>query len=244
MADTQSPPVLPTLIELSKIDTLIFGIEVQRKKILDEVATRKQALAAQEGKRAVRVKLLEEKRAACSKEEKAVKNERDRVNERRRSIGTLNNYKVQQAAEREIDFVAKQIGKREEMVLAMMRDVEILEKDVAEFDTVVSGLQGEVSALEKDATEALADFEQRLNEYKPQRAELAKSIASNPALTVYSRIQARFPQNPVAEVMNRDTCSGCHIKLGPQAVVQIARGDVVKCPGCGRILSLPAEAPQ
>ena len=95
--------------------------------------------------------------------------------------------------------------------------------------------------METDSAETLAGFEQRLDEYRPRRAELATSIASNPALTVYSRIQSRFPQNPVVEVINRDTCAGCHIKLGPQAVVQIARGDVVKCPGCGRILSLPAE---
>lgn len=243
MADTQSPSVLPTLVELSKVDVLIFGIEVQKKKILDELAARRQAVATHESKRAARFKLLEEKRAACAKEEKGVKNERDRINERRRSIGTLNNYKVQQAAEREIDFVAKQIGKREEMVLGMMREVELLEKDLAEFDGIVAGLQQELAAMEKDSAEALADFEQRLNEYSPRRVELATSIASNPALTVYSRIQSRFPQNPVVEVINRDTCAGCHIKLGPQAVVQIARGDVVKCPGCGRILSLPAEAP-
>jgi predicted nucleic acid-binding Zn-ribbon protein len=241
MADTQSPSVLPTLVELSKVDVLIFGIEVQKKKVLDELAARRQAVATHESKRAARFKLVEEKRAACAKEEKGVKNERDRVNERRRSIGTLNNYKVQQAAEREIDFVAKQIGKREEMVLGMMREVELLEKDLAEFDGIVAGLQQELSAMEKDSAETLAGFEQRLNEYRPKRAELATSIASNPALTIYARIQSRFPQNPIVEVMNRDTCAGCHMKLGPQAVVQIARGDVVKCPGCGRILSLPAE---
>jgi predicted nucleic acid-binding Zn-ribbon protein len=241
MADTQSPPVLPTLIEISKIDALIFGIEVQRKKILDDLGARKQVIVTHESKRAARAKQLEEKRAACSKEEKGVKNERDRINERRRSIGTLNNYKVQQAAEREIDFVAKQIGKREEMVLGLMREVELLEKDLAGVESILTGLQGELSALEKDSVGVLTDFEQRLNEYRSERTELAKTIAANPGLTVYSRIQSRFPQNPVAQVMNRDMCSGCHIKIGPQAVVQISRGDVVKCPGCGRILSLPAE---
>ncbi len=241
MADTQSPPVLSTLVELSSIDVLIFGIEVQKKKILDELAARKQVVTTHDSKRAARTRLIEEKRAACTKEEKGVKNERDRINERRRSIGTLNNYKVQQAAEREIDFVAKQIGKREEMVLGMMREVELLEKDLAEFERVLAGLQEELSAMEKDSTQTLADFEQRLNEYRPRRVELAASIAAHPALVVYNRIQSRFPQNPVVDVMNRDMCSGCHIKLGPQVVVQIARGDVVKCPGCGRILSLPAE---
>jgi predicted nucleic acid-binding Zn-ribbon protein len=241
MAETHSPPVLPALIELSKIDNLLFGIEIQRKKVLDELATRRQAIVAHESKRAARSKQLEDKRAACSKEEKSVKNERDRINERRRSIGTLNNYKVQQAAEREIDFVAKQIGKREEMVLGLMREVELLEKDLVEFDNVLTGLQSEFSALEKDSNVALADFDARSTEYRAQRDELLKSVASHPALVIYNRIQTRFPQNPVVEVMNRDSCTGCHIKIGPQAVVQIARGDVVKCPGCGRIMCLPAE---
>jgi len=241
MAETHTPPVLPALIELSKVDSLLFGIEIQRKKILDELATRRQAIVAHESKRAARSKQLEDKRAACLKEEKSVKNERDRINERRRSIGTLNNYKVQQAAEREIDFVAKQIGKREEMVLGLMREVELLEKDLTEFDGVLSGLQSEFSALEKDSGVALADFDARSAEYRAQRDELLKNVASHPALVIYNRIQSRYPQNPVVEVMNRDTCAGCHIKIGPQAVVQIARGDVVKCPGCGRIMCLPAE---
>lgn len=241
MADTQGPPVLPVVIDLSKIDVQIANLSAQKKKLESDVVARKTVITGHESKKAARVKILAEKSALCSKEEKSVKQERERINERRAALNTLNNYKLQQAAEREIDFVAKQIGQREDLLLGLMREIENLEKEIKDMDGVIQGLMGELAALEKESTETITTLNAQLDELNRARGEKAGLLAGNPVLAVYNRIRDRFPSNPVVDVLNRDSCAGCFMKLGPQVTVQVSRGDVVKCPGCGRILRLAAE---
>jgi predicted nucleic acid-binding Zn-ribbon protein len=241
MADTPNTPLLPLIIDISKLDVQIAGLQAQLKQIETERKNRAQAISALELKKDARAKLLAEKKALSSREEKGIKVERDRINERRRALSTLNNYKLQQAAEREIDFVSKQIGQREELLLGLMREVETLDKDSKEIESTVSGLQGELVAFEAASQETAQGVQTRLQELQAERAKQAQLVGNNQVLTLYSRVAARFPSDPVVDVVNRDGCSGCHMKLGPQVAVQIARGDVVKCIGCGRILKLPAE---
>lgn len=241
MSETQNTQILPTLIELSKVDVQIALLQAQKKSIDTERGKRKQALDAQALKRGARSKLLDEKKALNTREEKSIKVERDRVNERRRALSTLSNYKLQQAAEREIEYVAKQIGQREDLLLQLMREIEVLEKDIADIDAVTKGLTDENVAFEREAEETLQGVAARLEEYTAERTKLVGIIGQGAILTTYNRIKDRFPSNPVVDVLNRDSCAGCHMKLGPQVVVQISRGDVVKCPGCSRFLKLPAE---
>ncbi len=242
MSATQTPPpVLPLIIEISKLDVQIAGLQAQLKQIENERGTRTQAMSALELKRSARVKVAAEKKALSSREEKGIKLERDRINDRRRALGTLNNYKLQQAAEKEIDYVSKQVGQREELLLGLLREIDILEKDIQELDSTLQGLTGELSAFEKTASETTQGVQARLQELQTERAKQAQSVGNNQVLTLYSRAAAKFPSNPVVDVINRENCAGCHMKLGPQVVVQIARADVVKCVGCGRILKLPAE---
>jgi predicted nucleic acid-binding Zn-ribbon protein len=241
MPDSQAPAVLPIIIQLSKLDVQIATFSAQKKKIETELANRKQVIAGHEGKKAAREKLLGEKKTLCAKEEKSVKAERDRINERRAALNTLSNYKLQQAAEREIDFVAKQIGQREDLLLGLMREIETLEKEVADIDGVIKGLSDEYASLDKESSETIKTLDEQLGGLNKERAENSAVLAGQTILTAYNRIRDRFPSNPVVEVLNRDSCSGCFMKLGPQVVVQVSRQDVVKCPGCGRILRLAAE---
>lgn len=241
MSESQSSPVLSLLIQLSKLDSQIAVLQAQLKKIDGEQKSRTQALATLAQKREARGKILNDKRSLVAREEKGIKLERDKINDRRRALGTLNNYKLQQAAEREIDYVSKQIGQREDLLLGLMREVEALEKEISEVDTSLQGLKDELQVFEKASGENVADYKAQLAILQEERGLHAQSIGGSPALALYNRIVGRFPSDPIVDVVNRDSCAGCFMKVGPQVPVQISRGDVVKCPGCARILKLPAE---
>lgn len=241
MSDSPTPAVLPIIIQLGKLDVQIVSLSAQKKKLETELATRKQVIVGHETKKAAREKVLGEKKALCLKEEKGVKVERDRINERRAALNTLNNYKLQQAAEREIDYVAKQIGQREDLLLGLMREIEILEKEIGDMGGIIKGLNDEYAALDKDSSETIKTLDEQLAGLSKERAENAGLLAGQAILMAYNRTRDRFPSNPVVEVLNRDSCAGCFMKLGPQVIVQVSRQDVVKCPGCGRILRLAAE---
>jgi predicted nucleic acid-binding Zn-ribbon protein len=241
MAETQTAPVLPLLIQLSKLDSRIAILQAQLKQIETEQKSRSQAIATVMQKRDVRGRLLADKRALVVREEKGIKLERDKINDRRRALGTLNNYKLQQAAEREIDYVSKQIGQREDLLLGLMREVEALEKELNEVDTSLQGMRDELQVFEKTSGENVTDYTAELTSLQGERTQQAQAIGTPQVLTLYNRTVSRFPTDPIVDVVNRDSCAGCFMKVGPQVPVQISRGDVVKCPGCGRILKLPAE---
>ena len=241
MSDAPAPAALPIIIQLSKLDVQIATLSAQKRKLESDLESRKQVIASHETKKGVREKILTDKKVLCAKDEKSVKAERDKINERRAALNTLNNYKLQQAAEREIDYTAKQIGQREDLLLGIMREIDALEKEVGDITGVINGLNDEFSALHKESSETIKGLDEQLASLNTERAEQASQLAGQTVLTAYNRIRDRFPSNPVVEVLNRDSCSGCFMKLGPQVVVQVSRQDVVKCPGCGRILRLAAE---
>jgi predicted nucleic acid-binding Zn-ribbon protein len=241
MSETAPTQVLPLLIELSKLDGRIAILQAQQKKLEDERKTRTQALTTLQAKREARVKIQSEKKALVTREEKAIKLEREKIHERRRALSTLNNYKLQQAAEREIEYVSKQIGQREDLLLGLMREVEVLDKELQDADTALQGMRDELAAFDKTSGESIAQITEDLRALQDDRTKQAQSVGNVQILTTYGRIVARFPSDPIVDVMNRESCSGCFMKVGPQVAVQISRGDVVKCPGCGRILKLPRE---
>jgi hypothetical protein len=122
-----------------------------------------------------------------------------------------------------------------------MREVEILEKEAADGEIVIAGLRDELTAAEKEAAEALKNIGEQISSAQAVRSEKAAIIGQGAVLTLYNRVRDRFPSDPVVQLVNKDTCGGCFIRVGPQAIVQLSRGDVLKCPGCGRILRLPEE---
>jgi predicted nucleic acid-binding Zn-ribbon protein len=241
MSDTPNIPLLPALIELSKVDIQLAILSTEKKKVEADLLSRSQMLQAHVTKREVKARVLTDKQGLVAREEKAIKFERDKINDRRRALSTLGSYKLQQAAEREIMFVSKEIGKREDLLLGVMRDVEILEKEVGENDALIAGLKEEFAAAEREASEDLKNIDAQLGSAQVARSEKAGIIGQGAVLTLYNRVRDRFPSDPVVQLVNRDTCGGCHIRVGPQAIVQLSRGDVLKCQGCGRILRLPDE---
>ena len=241
MTETPSTPVLPALIELSKVDIKIAILTAEQKRMEGDLNARRQAISALTAKRDAKGKVLAEKRALVAREEKSAKAERDKLNERRKALSTLGSYKLQQAAEREILFVGKEIGKREDMLLGIMREVEILEKETADADSVISGLRGELDAAQTEADIALRSIAEQVEEAQKVRVEKATVIGPGATLTAYNRVRDRYPSDPVVPLVNRESCGGCYVKVGPQVVVQLSRGDVVKCQGCGRFFRLPEE---
>jgi predicted nucleic acid-binding Zn-ribbon protein len=241
MSETAPTQVLPLLIELSKLDGRIALLQAQLKKIDEERKVRTQNLTTLQAKRDARAKIQSDKKALVAREEKGIKLEREKIHERRRALSTLNNYKLQQAAEREIEYVSKQIGQREDLLLGLMREVEVLDKELQEADTLLQGMRDEMAAFDKSSTETVSHVSEDLRSLQADRTTQAQGVGNPQILTTYSRIVARFPSDPIVDVVNKDSCSGCFMKVGPQVTVQISRGDVVKCPGCGRILKLPRE---
>ncbi len=233
--------LLADLLKLSKVDSALAVILSERKALEKALKDKTEAIRSQELQFQAKSKVASDKRTLCRMEEKSISDERLRLSERRKALKTLSTFKLQQAAEKEVDYGQRQTAVREEALLKAMEDTESLEGAAKTTEEQLNSLKAELQNLEKEAKETLITLEERQKRHSAEREELARGI--DPAtLSAYNRIKDKHAMNAVVPVQ-KGTCAGCFMQIGPQIVVQISRGTaLVRCPGCGRILYLPDEA--
>ncbi len=232
--------LLQTLTELGKIDGAVARILAEKKRTESSLQLQRQLLKKLQGEFDARSKVLEEKRGRYNKEEKFLKDEREKLIARRKALASQNNYKLQQAAEREIEHNSRVLNAREEALIAVVDELSALEKECALKKESVDKESAALQALMEDANTAFANFEERLGAYQGDREGLVGKVEPQ-YLSLYERIRERFPGDALAAVRT-GSCAGCFIQVVPQMVVEITKGQsIVRCRGCGRILYIPAE---
>ncbi len=228
---------LATLIELSKVDTALARIFVQKKQLETKLAEREAVLKRAQTERNGLAKLTDERRTRYNTEDKTIKEEHEKIGERRKVLNTLHNYKLQQAAIREIDYNVRQLKVREDLLLKMLDEADQAEAALKKSEAQLATIQAEVELLRSDSAENLVALEsQRTEKSKARDTILPKVLPAN--LQQYDRVKNRYPADPMVPV-NNGSCSGCYIQVAAQLMVNVHKGDsVVKCRGCGRFIYL------
>jgi len=228
--------LLTSLVQLSKIDTKLLQILAERKKLENSLAEKAALIKKLQAEKVQKTKFHTEKQTLYNKEEKRIKEERESLVARRKALHTLNNYKLQQAAEREIDTSSKMLDQHEDLLFKMLEDVEKVSSELNVVNQSLDKIAQDLLALEKEATLTIANLEERQKTALEEKEQVLKLIDSA-SLNMYQRMNERFPGKAVLPLINKDNCSGCFMPLGPQVVGQILKGDaVIKCRGCGRIV--------
>ncbi|MBX7143028.1 MAG: hypothetical protein K1X79_01115 [Oligoflexia bacterium] len=233
--------LINNLLALSKLDGSLAHIVSERKRWDSEVKARVQERNKAQASYQAKLKQFEDRRSLCKQEEKNLGEERQRLTERRKALKTLGTYKLQQAAEREIEHINRELNSREEGLIKMISEAEVLEKEVAALSDALQKAQTTLSQLEEKAKTDLSDLETREREYKAERESLVPQLDAA-SITTYNKVRDKHPGSAIAMVSN-NSCTGCFMQIGPQLVVQVAKGLALqRCPGCGRILYLSPDA--
>lgn len=237
----QISPLLKSLIALSKLDSTIALALAEQKKLRADIESRKGKLALRESELAQKGKAIKDRRAKAVKEEAEIKQEEQKLAARRQALETLNNYKAQQAGEREIESNAKLVHDRVDALLKTVDDVDKVQGLVESLAAQVEQERKTVHAFEQEAMAEIAALEEKLLRNRGERAALAANI-EKPHLALYDRVCHRFPSDAVVAVEG-GSCKGCFVQIGSQTVVQILKGETLsRCPGCGRILFIDEES--
>ena len=224
------------VVALSSVDHEILQLQWQKKRSEKELQERALLAKNKWQEWQVKFKAYQEKKLSIDKEERQIKEEQDRLVARRKALGTMNNYKVQQAAEREIEGVAKELAAREELLLTEMEDAQALQQASDGFKLEFDSMKVEYDRLVKDVAAEMHALDERLSRKLKEREEVVKVVAGE-SLALYDRVRSRYPENPVVKIREKNQCSGCGMSVGPQTILQISKGtSLVKCPGCGRLL--------
>jgi predicted nucleic acid-binding Zn-ribbon protein len=233
---------LETLIELSKIDIALARIHAEKKQIEQALTQKETTLKRLTSEVAALSKSASERRARYLAEDKAIKEEKEKIEERKKALNTLHNYKLQQAAIREIEYQGRQLKVREDTLLKLLDDADQSEAAFKKADQQLTTLKDDCSKLRAESGEGLAALEKRrVEQVRAREAALPKVLPAN--LQQYDRVRARFPENPMVPITN-GSCSGCYIQVAAQLMVNVHKGDaLVKCRGCGRFIYLdPASS--
>jgi len=227
--------VISTLIRISKIDAALAGILAERKKLESNLVEQRDALDKLQRESAKRNSRLADSKQKYAKAEKLLREEQQKLVDRRKALTSLQNYKLQSAAEKEIDHVSRGLSVREGTLVDSLDEMEKLEEAVAEISEQISKLEESLKKDEEDAEATFGTLEEREAEYLSQREDSISEVDES-ALQLYDRVRQRFPMDAVVPVTNQ-TCTGCFMKIVPQTMVEISRGEkLVRCRGCSRIL--------
>src|SRR5262245_34490605 len=124
----ENKSLLAKLIELSKIDVAIARIKAEKKTLETDLLALHSSIKKEEQEKAQKQKVYDDKNGRYQKEEKRLRDEGDKLVQRRKALTTLNNYKLQQSAEKEIEHASRQITSQEEALLTTLEEVENLKK--------------------------------------------------------------------------------------------------------------------
>ena len=227
--------LLSRLIDLSKIDVALARINADKKKLESELLVLHNTMKKDEAEKAQKQKNFDEKNTRYQREEKRLRDEAEKLVTRRKALTSLNNYKLQQSAEKEIEHASRQIAAQEEALLSNLDEVEHLKTDISKLDESLAVQKKLYKEKVTDAKAALVNMEERAGQHNRNRQELVVTIDQK-NLTIYERVKERHIMDPLVTV-NNNLCTGCNMQIGPQVLVLIGKGDsLVRCPGCARIL--------
>jgi hypothetical protein len=234
---TTNPNLL--LLDLSKID-LAVGKLIAEKRAAEQEKTDKESSLKKLLAELLKLEALKNQtQAEYSKEEGDLKYQQEKLNDRRKALFNLSNQKAQIAAGREIDAAQRQLNLREESLLNILAKIEDINKQVAPLKSAAQKLEREIQEISEGLKIRLTRIEEDSKAKSIERATLAAEIPAE-FLKKYEGVTRKNSLDPVVPIVG-NSCSGCYIKLVPQVALKVAKGPgPVQCPGCSRILYLPA----
>lgn len=230
-------PLIAQLQALSMVDIAIARTRADLQASGKKAEIHKQELAKKKLLLESMQKSFEEVQLKARGEERWLRDEQQKLVDRRKGLATLNDYKLQQAAEREIEKASYQLSVQEERLLAQLEKIEAQEKEIVALRLSVEQGQADLGKLEQDGRDELQALQSRLEEKSVERARLAAEVEPK-ALKEYDIVRQRYAMDPIVEVKG-GTCHGCHMTVPKQLLVLIAKAEgLTRCRGCARILHL------
>lgn len=157
-----------------------------------------------------------------------------RRSEQRLYSGKVTNPKELTDLEQEIASLGRRRAALEDEVLDAMIAVEEAQAEDTDARESLAEIGAGWELAQANLKAEQNDLALALHGLLGQRAEQAGTV-DGPTLAEYDALRAR--KNGLAVVALVDhSCSGCHVRLPENKVLQAERGEMVRCSGCGRIL--------
>jgi predicted nucleic acid-binding Zn-ribbon protein len=146
--------------------------------------------------------------------------------------GRMTNFKELEDLQKEAEIFRQQRQRQEEEVLGLMEQLEEFRDQVAEGQRALAALQQRWQQEQEQLGTEQSELVQAISKLEGLR-EGAVSRIDPTSLRLYESIRQSRPQAAVRVEQGR--CHGCRVALSMNEI-QKARGGVIQCSSCGRIL--------
>lgn len=223
------------LLRLSHLDGKIFQLSTNKT----ELETRRESYVNAISQGRTRLSSWEqahkEGRLKQVMEEHRVRDEHEKIVERRKQLSSIGGARVGKLMEREIDISSRTLQLMEERAIKALEEVDAIETQLAAMrgglEKIESDFEAENQQIETGLTEIIAE----LKGYSQEREQAAAALDDR-MLRLYSRVKSRYPSDAVS-VADSGACRSCFRSLPAQTYNQILAGNIyIQCPGCSRIL--------
>ena len=226
---------LKTLLRLQDLDVQIEAcrdreqeipkqknkFNVQRQRLQEEINEREQVY-----------KGLQVEQRTCESEIEQLQGQVAKYQDQLLKVKKNDEY---QALTHEIDGLKKQMGAKEERIIALMLEIDTakarLDEDKQRISDELAEIDRECSAIDIELEEAIASRHQ----LEAQRTPLEEQVDAK-LRRLYDRIRTKRPGSRAVVSLRGEFCSGCNMKVLPQVVNEVLAGELHTCNHCGRIL--------
>jgi uncharacterized protein len=198
-----------------------------------------QALTEQVSRLSARKEELNEQRRQLDSE---LADEQERLRKFQAQLMQVKNQQQYAAAWKEIDTARKRAKELEDQTLERMTLIEELEQKLAE-------LGEELAPIETERNAEYETWQASLGGIREEAATLREAISRTesglpPALV--REFQSIFTQRQGMAMarVEAESCGACRVRVRPQVLQQLKRGELTRCEACRRIYYLERSASQ
>jgi len=227
------------LIALQKVDSSIQAEQAEMAALPGRVAEVDARIQVYQDKLEARNKELDD----AKKERRTLEGELQSINDKfskyQDQLMQVKTNEAYTAMLKEIEGTKKDIAKHEEKILEDMLAVDELGAEIKELE---KQFQADKALLEKEKTAVQAsgrEAEKRLALHEEERKRLADSV-EDAALAGYERVHTMRNGLAVVEV-REELCLGCRVKVRPQVIEEVRKGELRQCDSCTRFLFVLEE---
>ena len=232
MSNTKVTNILFSLSETDReIQTLSLEkqeIEDKRAVLLADLTRAKERLEQLDG-------LYREGASKHALEEHRLKDEEQKIVERRKQLSAIGGAKSAKLMERELDIATRVLQTMEQNAMQTLEEVETLKTQVEEAKAHAESSEQEFEELTKETEQTLKKLEKDITKLDSTREKQLGKIDQR-LKNLYRKVNTRYPGEAIA--LARDgACRSCFRALPAQLYNQIMAGNMlIQCPGCSRIL--------
>ncbi len=227
---------MENLLKLQELDTEI-ALSLEREK---EIPKRKSKLQIQEQRLRAELEERQEKLRELQLEQRTLERDNEQLQNQiqkyQQQLLSVKKNEEYQALLHEIDTLKKQIGLKEERIIALMMELDEakirLKEDEKRIQNELESIKKEYAQIDNELEEAI----ERRKELEAQRAPQAALVDAE-LLAQYERFRKRRKGGlAVVHLRDEQWCSGCNMRVLPQLVNEVLAGKIRACNHCGRIL--------